>query len=144
MLVATWNKALLASSLQTSIQVGGNSGFVVFSSKFLASQGLKLLNNQNGRVGSELQKNILSSTVGQLVCVFSEKELGDGEWAHGSYPLEEYIKALERSKGELYYNHSLGMCYSKITEQIYVGSCIQTDADVKTLSDAMSAYKPVI
>ncbi|KAK8290299.1 hypothetical protein V6Z11_D07G249100 [Gossypium hirsutum] len=108
----------------------------VFSSKFLASPGLKFLNDQNGHVGSGLQKNILSSPVSQLVCIFSEKEPGDGEWAHGSFPLEEYIKALERSKGELYYNHFLGMRYSKITEQIYVGSCIQTDADVKTLSDA--------
>ncbi|MBA0605880.1 hypothetical protein Gotri_021608 [Gossypium trilobum] len=133
--VATWNKALLASNLQTT-EGGGNSGFVVFSSKFLASPGLKFLNDQNGHVGSGLQKNILSSPVSQLVCIFSEKEPGDGEWAHGSFPLEEYIKALERSKGELYYNHSLGMRYSKITEQIYVGSCIQTDADVKTLSDA--------
>ncbi|TYJ28270.1 hypothetical protein E1A91_A07G247900v1 [Gossypium mustelinum] len=133
--VATWNKALLASTLQTT-EGGGNSGFVVFSSKFLASPGLKFLNDQNGHVGSGLQKNILSSPVSQLVCIFSEKEPGDGEWAHGSFPLEEYIKALERSKGELYYNHSLGMRYSKITEQIYVGSCIQTDADVKTLSDA--------
>ncbi|PPR90011.1 hypothetical protein GOBAR_AA30678 [Gossypium barbadense] len=133
--VATWNKALLASTLQTT-EGGGNSGFVVFSSKFLASPGLKFLNDQNGHVDSGLQKNILSSPVSQLVCIFSEKEPGDGEWAHGSFPLEEYIKALERSKGELYYNHSLGMRYSKITEQIYVGSCIQTDADVKTLSDA--------
>lgn len=133
--VATWNKALLASTLQTT-EGGGNSGFVVFSSKFLASPGLKFLNDQNGHVDSGLQKNFLSSPVSQLVCIFSEKEPGDGEWAHGSFPLEEYIKALERSKGELYYNHFLGMRYSKITEQIYVGSCIQTDADVKTLSDA--------
>lgn len=111
--VATWNKALLASNLQTT-EGGGNSGFVVFSSKFLASPGLKFLNDQNGHVGSGLQKNTLSSPVSQLVCIFSEKEPGDGEWAHGSFPLEEYIKALERSKGELYYNHSLGMRYSKV------------------------------
>ncbi|XVF16410.1 hypothetical protein REPUB_Repub10bG0028600 [Reevesia pubescens] len=133
--VATWNNAILASNLQNSTEGGGNSGFVVFSSKFLALQGLKFLNNQNGHVHSKLQKNILGSPISQLVCIFSEEEPGDGEWAHGSFPLEEYIKALDRSKGELYYNHSLGMRYSKITEQIYVGSCIQTDADVKTLSD---------
>ncbi|XP_020267923.1 phosphoglucan phosphatase LSF1, chloroplastic isoform X4 [Asparagus officinalis] len=62
-------------------------------------------------------------------------ETEDVEWAFGSFPLEEYIKALDRAKGELYYNHSLGMQYSKITEQIYVGSCIQTESDVQTLSN---------
>lgn len=112
--VATWNKALLASNLQTSSEGGGNSGFVIFSSKFLASQGLKFLNDQNGHVHSKLQKNILASPIGQLVFIFSEKEPGDGEWAYGSFPLEEYIKALARSKDELYYNHSLGMRYSKV------------------------------
>ncbi|XVF60295.1 hypothetical protein PTKIN_Ptkin08bG0033900 [Pterospermum kingtungense] len=133
--VATWNKAILASNLTASCEGGGNSGFVIFSSKFLASQGLKFLNDQSGHVHSKLQKNILASPISQLVCIFSEKVPGDGEWAYGSFPLEEYIKALARSKGELYYNHSLGMRYSKITEQIYLGSCIQTDADVETLSD---------
>ncbi|OMO59157.1 hypothetical protein CCACVL1_25042 [Corchorus capsularis] len=134
--VATWNKAALVSNLQTSTGGCGNSGFAIFSSKFLALQGLKFLNDQNGNVHSKLQKNILDSPISQLVSIFSEEEPGDGEWAHGSFPLEEYVKALNRSKGELYYNHSLGMHYSKITEQIYVGSCIQTDADVETLSDA--------
>ncbi|WRX21713.1 Dual specificity phosphatase [Theobroma cacao] len=134
--VATWNKAILASNLQTSTEGGGNSGFVIFSSKFLALQGLKFLNDQNGHIHSKLQKNILASPISQLVCIFSEEEPGDGEWAHGSFPLEEYIKALNRSKDELYYNHLLGMRYSKITEQIYVGSCIQSDADVEALSDA--------
>uniref|UniRef100_A0A0E0EL34 Uncharacterized protein n=1 Tax=Oryza meridionalis TaxID=40149 RepID=A0A0E0EL34_9ORYZ len=61
----------------------------------------------------------------------------DTEWAHGSFPLEEYIKALDRAKGELYYNHSLGMQYSKITEQIFVGSCLQTERDVKMLSETV-------
>ncbi|KAK6280574.1 hypothetical protein POUND7_020841 [Theobroma cacao] len=134
--VATWNKAILASNLQTSTEGGGNSGFVIFSSKFLALQGLKFLNDQNGHIHSKLQKNILAFPISQLVCIFSEEEPGDGEWAHGSFPLEEYIKALNRSKDELYYNHLLGMRYSKITEQIYVGSCIQSDADVEALSDA--------
>ncbi|KAJ0052095.1 hypothetical protein Pint_02718 [Pistacia integerrima] len=132
--VATWNKTILASNLKTTSECSGNTGFVVFSSKFLTSKGWKLLDNQNGHVQS--QKNFLSPLINQLVCIFSEEESGDGEWAHGSFPLEEYIKAMDRSKGELYYNHSLGMRYSKITEQIYVGSCIQKEADVKTLSDA--------
>ncbi|XP_030953953.1 phosphoglucan phosphatase LSF1, chloroplastic isoform X3 [Quercus lobata] len=123
--VASWNKSILASNFQTSSESTGNSGFVMFSSKFLASHGWKLLNDQNG----------LAQPMSELVCIFSEEESGDGEWAHGNFPLEEYVKALDRSKGELYYNHSLGMHYSKITEQIYVGSCIQTEAEVETLSN---------
>ncbi|KAG2714534.1 hypothetical protein I3760_03G031900 [Carya illinoinensis] len=133
--VASWNKSILASNLQTSSNSNGNSGFVMFSSKFLTSQGWKLLSGQNGQIQSQLQKNILSQSLSELVCIFSEEESGDGEWAHGNFPLEEYVKALDRSKGELYYNHSLGMRYSKVTEQIYVGSCIQTEADIETLSD---------
>ncbi|XP_050271235.1 phosphoglucan phosphatase LSF1, chloroplastic isoform X1 [Quercus robur] len=123
--VASWNKSILASNFQTSSESTGNSGFVMFSSKFLTSHGWKLLNDQNG----------LAQPMSELVCIFSEEESGDGEWAHGNFPLEEYVKALDRSKGELYYNHSLGMHYSKITEQIYVGSCIQTEAEVETLSN---------
>lgn len=135
--IATWNKRLLASNLQSSPESSGNSGFVMFSSKFLKPQGWEFLNEQNGHVQSQLQKNAVTSPVpvSQLVSIFSEDEPGEGDWAHGNFPLEEYVKALDRSKGELYYNHSLGMRYSKITEQIYVGSCIQTEADVETLSN---------
>ncbi|GAV83635.1 DSPc domain-containing protein [Cephalotus follicularis] len=133
--IATWNKAVLVSTLKTSSEGSGNSGFIIFSSKFLASEGWELLINQNGHLKSESQ-NILSQPMSQLVCIFCEEQPGDGEWAHGSFLLEEYIKALERSKGELYYNHSLGMRYTKITEQIYVGSCIQTETDVEALSVA--------
>lgn len=132
---ATWNKTVLASSLQSATENSGNSGFVTFSSKFLKSQGWNLLNGQNDRVQSQMQKNTLAQPMSKLVCIFSEEESEHGEWAHGNFPLEEYIKALDRSKGELYYNHSIGMRYSKITEQIYVGSCIQTEDDVETLSN---------
>ncbi|OWM71540.1 hypothetical protein CDL15_Pgr005727 [Punica granatum] len=135
--IATWNKNVLVSNLQTS-EGGGNSGFVMFSSRFLSPQGWELLSNQNGQIQPQLmQKNVLPPTFKPLVCIFSEEEAGDGEWAYGNFPLEEYIRALERSEGELYYDHSLGMQYSKITEQIYVGSCIQTDMDVDTLSNVV-------
>ncbi|XP_052196889.1 phosphoglucan phosphatase LSF1, chloroplastic isoform X2 [Diospyros lotus] len=133
--IATWNKTILASNLRASSEGSGNSGFIMFSSKFLTPSGWKL-NNQNGYIHPQIQKNTLVAPLSQLVTIFSEEESGDAEWAHGSFPLDEYTKALERSKGELYYNHSLGMRYSKITEQIYVGSCIQTEADVETLSNA--------
>ncbi|XP_065623683.1 phosphoglucan phosphatase LSF1, chloroplastic-like [Quercus suber] len=37
--VASWNKSILASNFQTSSESTGNSGFAMFSSKFLTSQG---------------------------------------------------------------------------------------------------------
>ncbi|XXG83929.1 hypothetical protein AAC387_Pa10g1567 [Persea americana] len=137
--IATWNRTVLASNLQPSFGGNGNSGFVVFSPKFLQQQGWKFLSEQNGYADSQIQNynNSLAKPMNQLVGIFSEEESGDAEWAYGSFPLEEYIKALDRSKGELYYNHSLGMRYSKITEQIYVGSCIQTEKDVQTLSNVV-------
>lgn len=132
---ATWSKALLTSKLKASTEGSGNSGFVVFSTKFLTPWGRKSLNNQNGVVKSLAEKNYADPSPIQLACIFSEEEPGGGEWAYGNFQIEEYIKALERSKGELYYNHTLGMRYCKITEQIYVGSCIQTEAEVETLSN---------
>ncbi|GKV07711.1 hypothetical protein SLEP1_g19447 [Rubroshorea leprosula] len=132
--IATWSKALLASNLRASTEGSGNSGFVVFSSKFLTSQGRKFLNGQIGIRQSQAENYLHPSPI-QLACIFSEEEPGNGEWAYGNFPVEEYIKALERSKGELYYDHSLGMRCCKITEQIYLGSCIQTEADVETLSN---------
>ncbi|KAL6547766.1 hypothetical protein OROHE_009471 [Orobanche hederae] len=97
--IVTWNRNVLASNLQTSLESSGNSG--------------------------------------QLVSIFSDEGSEDAEWAHGSFCLEEYIKALDRAKGELIYNHSRGMQYNKITEQIYVGSCIQTEADVEALANVL-------
>ncbi|XP_068336942.1 phosphoglucan phosphatase LSF1, chloroplastic-like [Pyrus communis] len=132
---ATWNKAVLASGLQSSPGTGGNSGFVTFSSKFLKPRGWNYLSDQNGHIQSQMQKNTLAQPPSQLACIYAEEESGDGEWALGNFPLDEYVKALDRSKGELYYNHALGTRYSKITEQIYVGSCIQTEDDVAVLAN---------
>ncbi|KAJ4898643.1 hypothetical protein Rs2_25437 [Raphanus sativus] len=107
----------------------GRVSFVTWNPNLLSS---------NLRASSQgtTHKNILSPPISPIVCVFSEQDPGDGEWGYGNFPLEEYIKALDRSKGELHYNHALGMRYSKITEQIYVGSCLQTEDDVENLSDA--------
>ncbi|CAI9780629.1 unnamed protein product [Fraxinus pennsylvanica] len=135
--IATWNKNILASNLQTSSGSSGNSGFVTFCPKFLTSQGWKCLNDQDINGWPHMVKHNPAVPFSPLVAIFSEEVAGNAEWGHGSFPLEEYVKALERSKGELYYNHSLGMRYSKITEQIYVGSCIQTEADVETLSSTV-------
>ncbi|KAE9605119.1 putative Dual specificity protein phosphatase [Lupinus albus] len=132
--IVTWNKTLLASSFQSSSESSGNSGFLMFNSKFLKSKGSQLLIYQNGHAITHGERNFFTENMPRLVCIFTEEACGDGDWSHGSFPIEEYIQALNRSKDEMYYNHSLGMRYSKVTEQIYVGSCIQTEDDVETLS----------
>ncbi|KAM3394784.1 phosphoglucan phosphatase LSF1, chloroplastic isoform X1 [Capsicum galapagoense] len=133
--VATWNKNLLASNLQTSCEGSGNSGFIVFSPKLLTLNGWNVLNDGDQISQQRKLNGTPSLPFSPIINIFSEKDIGDSEWTHGNFPLEEYVKALDRSKGELYYNHDLGMRYSKITEQIYVGSCIQKEADVEMLSD---------
>lgn len=112
---ATWNRNVLATDLQPGSEGSGESGFTIFSPKFLKSEGWMLLANE-GSVDSPVQSNrsILAKRTHEIVSIFSEEESEDVEWAYGSFPLEEYIKALDRAKGELYYNHSLGMQYSKV------------------------------
>ncbi|KAJ8531074.1 hypothetical protein K7X08_025805 [Anisodus acutangulus] len=134
--VATWNKNLLASNLQTS-EGSGNSGFIVFSPKLLTSKGWNVLSDRDQIRQQGKLNGTPSLPFSPIINIFSEKDIGNSEWAHGSFPLEEYVKALDRSKGELYYRHDLGMRYSKITEQIYVGSCIQKESDVEQLSDVV-------
>ncbi|KAJ9540551.1 hypothetical protein OSB04_027057 [Centaurea solstitialis] len=141
--IATWNKTILTSSLRTSFEGSGNSGFIMFTPRFSTPKGWNLLINQNGQPRSRIQKNIPDEPFTQLVTIFSEEESGD-DWSHGSFPLEEYIKALDRAKGEVYYNHSLGMRYSKITDQMYVGSCIQTEADIETLANVVVRVTAVL
>lgn len=112
---ATWNRTVLASNMQPSSEGNGNSGFVAFSPKFLNSEGWSLL--RESAILESCSKNNTGSHakyISEIVTIFSEEESGDVEWAYGSFPLEEYIKALDRAKGELYYNHSLGMQYSKV------------------------------
>ncbi|CAN1182796.1 Phosphoglucan phosphatase LSF1, chloroplastic [Linum perenne] len=128
--MVTWNKSMLASHLQSNEETG-SSGFAAFSWNFLTHHGWKLLNDRMGRVESPESRYRT-----QVVSLLSEDVSGDGEWAHGNFPLEEYIGALERSKDELYYDHSLGMHYTKVTEQIFLGSCLQKEEDVKRLSRA--------
>ncbi|KAI5020744.1 hypothetical protein ZWY2020_045632 [Hordeum vulgare] len=131
----TWNSAMLASKLNKSSPGNGKSGFAIFSPRLLSSQGWVLLSSEKD--GLNRRSTNLANRISEIVGFYSDEDDMNAEWAHGSFPLEEYIKALDRAKGELYYNHSLGMQYSKITEQIYVGSCIQTQKDVKMLSETV-------
>ncbi|MQM13484.1 hypothetical protein Taro_046410 [Colocasia esculenta] len=140
----TWNGGLFGSNLRSSTEGNGNPGFVIFSPKYLQPKGWELLSRYQCESSDGQTSNnsgLLSKNKSELVGIFSEEESVDAEWTYGSFPLEEYMKALDRAKGELYYNHSLGMQYSKITEQIYIGSCIQVEADVQTLANVVSIYE---
>lgn len=112
--ISTWNKSIQASSMQDSSESSGNSGFAVFCPKFLNSQGWKYLNDQNKNGQPQAARNASTLPFSPLVAIFTEEMSENAEWGHGNFPLEEYVKALDRSKGELYYNHSLGMRYSKV------------------------------
>ncbi|XP_066327220.1 phosphoglucan phosphatase LSF1, chloroplastic-like [Miscanthus floridulus] len=133
--VASWNSAVWSTKLYGSSTGDGKCGFAVFSPRLLSSQGWAFLSKEKG--GLNQSSTNLANRISEIVGLYSDEDDVNAEWAHGSFPLEEYIKALDRAKGELYYNHSLGMQYSKITEQIFVGSCIQTEKDVKMLSETM-------
>ncbi|BAF23604.1 phosphoglucan phosphatase LSF1, chloroplastic isoform X1 [Oryza sativa Japonica Group] len=133
--LTSWNGALLSSKLNESSEGNGNPGFAIFSPRLLNSHGWAVLSSEQD--GLNQRSTSLANRISEIVGLYSDEDDADTEWAHGSFPLEEYIKALDRAKGELYYNHSLGMQYSKITEQIFVGSCLQTERDVKMLSETM-------
>lgn len=115
--VASWNSAVWSTKLNGSSTGGGKSGFAVFSPSLLSSQGWALLPNEKG--GLNQSSTNLASRVSEIVGLYCDEDDANAEWAHGSFPLEEYIKALDRAKGELYYNHSLGMQYSKVLEDCF-------------------------
>ncbi|KAL0351011.1 UNVERIFIED_CONTAM: Phosphoglucan phosphatase LSF1, chloroplastic [Sesamum radiatum] len=87
--IATWNKNICASNLRASSESSGNSGFAVFSPKFLTSQGWKHLNDQNVNNQPQTVKNTPALPFSPLIAVFTEEVSEDAEWAHGSFPLEE-------------------------------------------------------
>ncbi|KAI4964363.1 hypothetical protein ZWY2020_005885 [Hordeum vulgare] len=101
-----------------------------WNSAMLASK-LNKSSPGNGKSGFAIFSPRLLSSQGWVLYLVRKMD------SIGGFSFEEYIKALDCAKGELYYNHSLGMQYSKITEQIYVGSCIQTQKDVKMLSETV-------
>ena len=115
--VASWNSAVLSTKLNGSSTGDGKSGFAVFSPRLLSSQGWALLSNEKG--GLNQSSTNLANRISEIVGLYSDEDDANAEWAHGSFPLEEYIKALDRAKGELYYNHSLGMQYSKVLEDCF-------------------------
>ncbi|GJN16426.1 hypothetical protein PR202_gb03413 [Eleusine coracana subsp. coracana] len=109
--VTSWNGALLSTKLSESSEGAGKPGFAIFSPKMLTSQGWGLVSSEKG--GLNQSSTNLANRISEIVGLYSDEDDVSAEWAHGSFPLEEYIKALDRAKGELYYNHSLGMQYSK-------------------------------
>jgi len=115
--VASWNSAVWSTKLNGSSTGDGKCGFAVFSPRLLSSQGWALLSNEKG--GLNQSSTNLANRISEIVGLYSDEDDVNAEWAHGSFPLEEYIKALDRAKGELYYNHSLGMQYSKVLEDCF-------------------------
>ncbi|GJN03363.1 hypothetical protein PR202_ga20800 [Eleusine coracana subsp. coracana] len=109
--VTSWNGALLSTKLSESSEGAGKPGFAIFSPRMLTSQGWGLVSSEKG--GLNQSSTNLANRISEIVGLYSDEDDVNAEWAHGSFPLEEYIKALDRAKGELYYNHSLGMQYSK-------------------------------
>eukprot|EP00249_Psilotum_nudum_P004252 c17796_g1_i1 orf=370-2274(-) len=151
--IATWQFNILTSDLQPSrsdSKKEGKVGFSVYTSKFLQPRGLKALarlsrvmhedinykDNVNARAANTYSVTSLLEVdmPCEVIASFSDEPGGKVEWTHGDFPIEEYNCSLERAKGDLSYNHSLGMQYTKITMQILVGSCIQTQSDVNTLA----------
>lgn len=116
--LTTWNSALLSSKLNESSAGNGNSGFAIFSPRLLSSQGWAFLSSEKD--GLNKRSTNLANRISEIVGLYSDEDDVDAEWAHGSFPLEEYIKALDRAKGELYYNHSLGMQYSKVGKLFFI------------------------
>ncbi|CAM8933334.1 unnamed protein product [Rhodiola kirilowii] len=96
----------------------------------------KMLKESSGSFSLVLERPFTPFPIHELYNVTRECQVTANGLMEASC-LREYVKALERAKDELYYNHSGGMQYSKITEQMYVGSCIQTEADVETLANVM-------
>jgi len=115
--VASWNSAVWSTKLYGSSTGDGKCGFAVFSPRLLSSQGWALLSKEKG--GLNQSSTNLANRISEIVGLYSDEDDVNAEWAHGSFPLEEYIKALDRAKGELYYNHSLGMQYSKVLEDCF-------------------------
>ncbi|KAI5078415.1 hypothetical protein GOP47_0006086 [Adiantum capillus-veneris] len=143
--LVTWNGENVAIDPElfgTDVKHEGKSGFLMFSSRFLRSRGFKALvkwkivqNYMNGPM--EGSKNGYGGKLPtyEVVNYFSDEETdGEVEWTHGNFSLEDYTSALKRSEKDLSYNHSLGMQVTKITGEIFVGSCLQTVADASNLA----------
>ncbi|KAJ7521548.1 hypothetical protein O6H91_19G059000 [Diphasiastrum complanatum] len=72
----------------------------------------------------------------KIIAMHSDEQPGvEVEWTHGNFSLQEYSSAMSRAANDLCYNHRLGMNFTKITEHVYVGSCLQDKADLDKLQN---------
>lgn len=145
---ATWNgKNLVVDPVVSGndAENEGNAGFSVFSLRFLRPRGLKALaksgvkaKHENGTVDVKTNGyggNAKTELSHEVVTYFSDEASNEEvEWTYGNFPIEEYRSAVRRAEKDLCYNHSMGMQCTKITGDIFAGSCIQTVADVETLA----------
>ncbi|CAM6109869.1 unnamed protein product [Calypogeia fissa] len=103
---------------------------------------MKAIKERNGQINLILERSPPSfqssrSTQDEVIGLSTDDENDNIEWTHGNFNKQEYESALERADIDLCYNPALGMNYSKITEYIYVGSCIQEEKDVHQLVDKL-------
>lgn len=91
-------------------KVNGNGrvGFAIFSPQLLSPSGWAQLSRERDGTMRSLKLKT------EIIAKWAEEEGVETDWSYGGFPLEEYIKALDRGKDELCYNHSHGMQYSKV------------------------------
>lgn len=137
---ATWNGNILAYPYQ-----GGTVGFLTFSSKYIMPKGLTRLANATavqepyetfsgrrplGDFEADDDFEVIASASDE-----DEDEDTGTEWSHGSFNNDEYQAALARAQNDLTYKPYRGNTYTKLTDYIYVGSCIQSAEDISHLAD---------
>lgn len=141
---ATWNGNILAYPYH-----GGTVGFLTFSSKYVMPKGLTSLvsasalavepyvnfhgRRQLGDFEADDEFEVIASASDEE----DEEDDKETEWTYGDFNNEEYQAALARSQKDFTYNPNRGMSYTKLTDYIYVGSCIQSAKDVKHLTETL-------
>eukprot|EP00850_Spirogloea_muscicola_P016865 SM000140S00614 [mRNA] locus=s140:308234:311238:+ [translate_table: standard] len=67
-----------------------------------------------------------------------DADRGDLAWSNGIEAVEEYNDAVRRAESDLLYPHALGMNYTEVTPSLYLGSCLQSPADVRVLGQQLA------
>eukprot|EP00850_Spirogloea_muscicola_P018931 SM000179S03403 [mRNA] locus=s179:86515:89512:+ [translate_table: standard] len=67
-----------------------------------------------------------------------DADRGELAWSNGIEAVEEYNDAVRRAESDLLYPHALGMNYTEVTPSLYLGSCLQSPADVRVLGQQLA------
>ncbi|EFJ30492.1 hypothetical protein SELMODRAFT_89622 [Selaginella moellendorffii] len=128
---ATWNNGGFTSPNQPEIADeygGGNVGFVTYAWRFLLPKGIRQLASFFTGVDDgddDDDENERYST--------DEDLEGQVEWSHGNFQLQEFTSAQLRASKDLTYSQRFGLRYTKMTEHVVVGSCLQNGAEMQQL-----------